>query len=51
MSGPPPCTTTGLIPTCRSSATSAANDALSSGEVIAAPPYLMTMVVPANSRM
>ena len=51
MSGPPPCTITGFIPTSLSNATSRANDAFSSGVVMAAPPYLMTIVAPANSRM
>ena len=37
-------------PAC-SSATSRAKDAFSSGVVMAAPPYLMTIVAPANSRM
>jgi hypothetical protein len=51
MSGPPPWTITGFMPTSFSSATSRANDAFSSGVVIAAPPYLITIVAPANSRM
>ena len=51
MSGPPPCTTTGFMPTNLSSAMSRAKDAFSSGFVMAAPPYLMTTVAPANSRM
>ena len=51
MSGPPPWTTTGFIPTSFNRATSRAKDAFSSGVVIAAPPYLITIVSPANSRM
>ena len=51
MSGPPPWTITGFIPTSFSRATSRANDAFSSGVVMAAPPYLMTIVAPANCRM
>ena len=51
MSGPPPCTTIGLRPTYLSSTTSRANSSRSSGSVIAAPPYLMTTVLPWNSRM
>src|SRR3712207_1304830 len=51
MSGPPPCTTTGFIPTYFRSTTSRANSSRSSGSVIAAPPYLITIVLPWNSRM
>src|SRR3954452_20736020 len=51
MSGPPPWTTIGLRPTYLSSTTSRANSSRSSGSVIAAPPYLMTTVLPWNSRM
>src|SRR4051794_40580509 len=51
MSGPPPWTTTGLIPTYLSSTTSRANSSRSAGSSIAAPPYLMTTVLPWNSRM
>src|SRR5438552_16473384 len=51
MSGPPPWTTTGLIPTYLSSTTSRANSSRSSGSSIAAPPYLMTTVLPWNSLM
>src|SRR2546423_9525536 len=51
MSGPPPCTTTGFIPTYLSSTTSRANSSRRAGSVIAAPPYLMTTVRPWNSRM
>src|SRR3954469_8611452 len=51
ISGPPPCTTIGLIPTYLSSTTSRANSSRSAGSSIAAPPYLMTTVLPWNSRM
>src|SRR3954451_22896738 len=51
MSGPPPCTTTGFIPTYFSSTMSRAKSSTSAGSVIAAPPYLMTTVRPWNSRM
>src|SRR5919107_1411708 len=51
MSGPPPCTTIGLIPTYLSSTTSRANSSRSAGSSIAAPPYLITTVLPWNSRM
>ena len=51
MSGPPPWTTIGLSPTYFSSTTSRANSSRSSGSVIAAPPYLITTVLPWNSRM
>ncbi len=51
MSGPPPCTTTGFIPTYLSSTTSRANSSRSAGSTIAAPPYLMTTVLPWKSRM
>ena len=46
----PPCTITRFIPTSLSSAMSRANEAFSSAP-IAAPPYLITTVSPANSRM
>ncbi len=46
MSGPPPCTTTGFIPTYFSSTMSRAKSSTSCGSVIAAPPYLMTTVRP-----
>jgi hypothetical protein len=49
--GPPPWTTTGLMPTSLSSTTSSAKSACSSGSVIALPPYLITMVLPWNLRM
>ena len=51
ISGPPPCTTTGFMPTRRSSTMSSANCSCSRGEVIAAPPYLSTTVVPQKRRM
>src|SRR5580692_1076579 len=51
MSGPPPCTTIGFNPTYLSSTTSRANSSRSSGSSIAAPPYLMTTVLPWNSLM
>src|ERR1700733_8912501 len=51
ISGPPPCTITGFIPTYLSSTTSRANSSLSSASTIAAPPYLITTVLPWNSRM
>src|SRR3954467_14654609 len=51
MSGPPPCTTTGLSPTYLSSTTSRAKSSRSCGSTIAAPPYLTTTVRPWNSRM
>ena len=44
MSGPPPCTTTGFMPTYLRSTTSRANSSFSSGSTMAAPPYLMTTV-------
>src|SRR5713226_9495666 len=51
MSGPPPWTTIGLIPTYLSSTTSRANSSRSEGSSMAAPPYLMTTVLPWNSLM
>ena len=42
--GPPPCTTTGFMPTRRISTTSCANRSASAGSSIAWPPYLMTTV-------
>jgi hypothetical protein len=44
--GPPPCTTTGFMPTSLSSTTSCAKFAFSSSSAIALPPNLMTMVLP-----
>ncbi len=49
--GPPPCTTTGFMPTSRMSTTSCANRSASAGSSIALPPYLITTVLPENSRM
>ncbi len=49
--GPPPCTTTGFMPTSRISTTSVAKSSASSSFSIAWPPYLMTTVLPENSRM
>src|SRR5436305_439122 len=49
--GPPPCTMTGLRPTRRRRMTSSAKGSLRSARSIAAPPYLMTIVLPRNSRM
>ena len=46
--GPPPWTTMGRIPANRKNATSSANDCWSSWEIMALPPYLMTMVAPEN---
>src|SRR5690606_28329401 len=51
ISGPPPCTSTGLTPTYLSKMTSRMTDFFSSGSVIALPPYLMTNVLPKNVRM
>src|SRR3990167_7095878 len=49
--GPPPCTTTGLMPTNLSSTTSSAKSCCRAGSVMALPPYLMTMVLPWYLRM
>src|SRR5688572_29679065 len=51
MSGPPPWTITGFMPTYLSSTTSVAKPSRSASSVIAAPPYLITTVRPWNSRM
>src|ERR1700742_128569 len=51
MSGPPPCTTIGFSPTYLSSTTSRANSSRSATSSIAAPPYLITTVLPWNSLM
>src|SRR5439155_8580607 len=48
--GPPPWTITGLMPTRRRRITSRANGSLRSARSIAAPPYLMPVVLPRNSR-
>ena len=44
--GPPPCTTTGWIPTFSSATMSSAKAALSVSSVIALPPYLTTTILP-----
>ena len=49
--GPPPCTTTGFMPTRCISTTSCAKRSASAGSSMAWPPYLMTTVRPENSRM
>ena len=49
--GPPPWTTTGLMPTCLSSTMSRAKPSASAAEPIAWPPYLTTKVLPAKRRM
>ena len=46
ISGPPPCTTTGFMPTYFMSTMSLATSSRSAGSAIAAPPYLMTTVRP-----
>ena len=51
MSGPPPWTTIGFSPTYLSSTTSRAKSSHNSGSLIAAPPYLITIVLPWISRM
>src|SRR5882672_2928925 len=51
ISGPPPCTTIGFRPTYFSSTTSRANSSRSAASSIAAPPYLITTVLPWNSLM
>src|SRR3954465_2034914 len=51
MSGPPPCTTIGFMPTYLSRTTSRAKSSVSPASVIAAPPILITTVLPWNSRM
>src|SRR3954447_12680206 len=51
MSGPPPWTTIGFSPTYLSSTTSRANSSRRCASSIAAPPYLITTVLPWNSRM
>ena len=48
--GPPPCTTTGWMPTSLSSAMFRAKAALSASSFMACPPYLMTTVSPWNLR-
>src|SRR5207245_2593756 len=49
--GPPPCTTTGFMPTYFKRATSCAKESFSSSSSIACPPYLMTSSLPAKRRM
>ena len=49
--GPPPWTTTGLMPTCFSSTTSRAKLWASAASPMAWPPYLMTTLRPAKRRM
>ena len=52
--GPPPCTTTGRMPTSRISTMSSANDASASWSEVPAsalPPYFTTTVLPAKRRM
>jgi hypothetical protein len=49
--GPPPCTTTGFMPTSFSMTTSRAKPALRCASVIALPPYLTTMVRSWKRRM
>src|SRR5262249_19145212 len=51
ISGPPPWTITGFIPTYLRRTTSLANASRSSSSCMAAPPYLMTIVRPWNWRM
>jgi hypothetical protein len=51
ISGPPPWTTIGLIPTYLRRTTSRANSSRSAGSSIAEPPYLITTVLPWNSRI
>ena len=51
ISGPPPWTITGFMPTYLSRTTSVAKASRSSSSRMAAPPYLITIVRPWNSRM
>ena len=44
--GPPPCTTTGFMPTSFISVTSRANPRFNCSSTMALPPYLITMVLP-----
>ncbi len=46
--GPPPCTTTGWMPTCLSSTTSRAKSCLSASSTMALPPSLITTVLSAK---
>ncbi len=49
--GPPPCTTTGLMPTAFIRTMSRANPAFSSSLSMALPPYFTTRVLPTKRRM
>ncbi|MCY1247185.1 hypothetical protein D9M72_604900 [compost metagenome] len=49
--GPPPCTTTGLMPTAFIRTMSRAKLFFSSSVSMALPPYLMTSVLPTKRRM
>src|SRR2546423_6605124 len=51
MPGPPPWTTTGFMPTYLRRTTSRETSSRRPGSLMAAPPYLMTIVSPWNSRM
>ena len=51
ISGPPPWTITGFMPTYLSSTTSVAKASRRASSAIAEPPYLITIVFPKNSRM
>jgi hypothetical protein len=44
--GPPPCTTTGFMPTSLRSTTSRANALFSASSVMALPPNFTTMLLP-----
>ena len=49
ISGPPPCTSTGLTPTSDSSTTSRMTACFSASSVMALPPYLITTILPVYS--
>ena len=49
--GPPPCTTTGATPICRSSTMSAAKPSVSAGSTMALPPNLTTTTLPRQRLM
>src|SRR3954447_13320724 len=51
MSGPPPCTTIGFMPTYLSRTTSRAKSSVRPASVMAAPPILITTVFSWNSRI
>src|SRR3954447_19909134 len=51
MSGPPPCTTIGFMPTYLRRTTSRAKSSVSPASVMAAPPILITTVFSWNSRI